>query len=144
MEQTEIKLPFNLRLKDVLKMEVGYERRTLNPESLVAAIRISGNHGVTFRDAHSPTETPVAKSGKADPVAIVALLRMFSDAHFFEMDEDQTDPDAEVSGALSLSIPGRSKRVEFSGVEVEALERLMGAIWLTAGLKVPELFQSKA
>jgi hypothetical protein len=137
MEQETLRLPFGLRLVDLPKVEIACEYHDPKPGtgSKRLSFSVKGVKIVSQAGKEQPAEEI---SGKGYLEAIPSLLIRFEEEGFFEMDEDQVGDTEGPVRMLRLTLPGRSRTVKLTGIELAGIERLIGAVKLAAGFSVPE------
>lgn len=139
----DLVMPYQLKVTDLPSVEVVCQIESPKGEFGAEMIRISGATGVTLSHTDIKSGKASELHGKTDPHALVTLLRLFEEAGFMEVEEENHGESGGPKRTLALVMPGRKKKTEIVGMEHSESNRLIGAIKLTAGMGVPEALQKK-
>lgn len=136
MDTQSLELPFKLKPRDLLKVEVQCEYLPAALNTWSEAIHISGATGITLLLAKPGVSKPDSLQARQNPQALIALLQYFEDCGFMEMEDDTNPTKKDPLIYLGLSIPGQANRVFIGGKQGEILNQLFGAVKMTAGVSV--------
>lgn len=141
MNVPDLELPFGLRLKDLpfVDIKCGFQPSPIS--EVRESLRLSPALGVSLSRAATSAEKPQERIGKIAPEVLIPLLTLFESEGFFEMEERDVDDPKGAVRTITLKLPGREKQVVRTGMECRSLNRLTGAMKLTAGLSTADALE---